>query len=69
MTETILFGILVIGAYLEFGACDLVLIIFAMPYALCPKLLSTESVLCCPHQSHGSCHHCISTRSSVDEFQ
>jgi hypothetical protein len=49
MTKRFLFRIWVIGIYLRFGAWDLVLIIFAMLYALCSRLyamfFSTNSVM------------------------
>ncbi len=45
MTERMLFGILVLGIYLEFGACDLVL---PYPYVLCPMSYAMAIVLYIP---------------------
>jgi len=52
MTEEMLFGILVIGIYLEFGACDLVL-----PYsdALCPVPYAVTIVLGIPQTLPSGC--------------
>jgi len=58
MTEKMLFGILVIGIYLEFGACDLVLpylyALCPMPYAMAIVLYALQTLpLGCPRSLPG----------------